>query len=320
MFNLKKGFGLFSIGILFLIGCSEPEHINSPLQDASSDLSALSKDFNPIEGDTPPEVGVVVEGVSVPGIALGFTRTQVEDSFGEPQWCQSSGNPGNQAYCSFPVDGGGQVNVHYRSADGGIANGTSDDVTFKIEWTEAVSGWNTTAGVNTTLAKENPGDVIAAYANAQVVYNQFGNIYSVIDYALGIEVLWIPDFYTGQTHIQMAIFYPLPDPPTTENLTRVASINLTTKKIKGKRQIEGFVKVVDDENNSVQGANVIAHWTLPDGSTLVVEDITSGTGNAFFEMTDVLRGSYSLTIQTVVLEGYTFDSDNSILTKNINVK
>lgn len=320
MFNFKKVLGLFVVAILFLGGCSDPENINSPLQDTGSDLSELSKNLNPLEEDSPPVEGVVVEGVSVPGIALGSTRAQVENAYGEPQWCQSSGNPGNQAYCSFPVDGGGQVNVHYRGADGGIANGTSDDVAFKVEWTEAVSGWNTTAGVNTTLAKENPGDVIAAYPNAQVVYNQFGNIYSVIDYPLGIEVLWIPDFYTGQTHIQMAIFYPMPDPPSIENHTRVASINLTSKKIRGKRQVEGFVKVVDDENNSVQGAYVIAYWTFPDGSTQVVEDITSRTGNAYFEIIDVTRGEYSLTIEDVVLEDYLFDSDKSILTKNINIR
>ena len=320
MFNLKFVLSLFVVAFLFLVGCSDPENINGPLQNVGSDLSSLSKNTNPFEEDIPPVEGIVVEGVSVPGISLGFTRAQVENSYGEPQWCQSSGNPGNQAYCSFPVNGGGQVNVHYRGADGGIANGTYDDVAFKIEWTEAVSGWVTTAGVNTTIAKENPGDVIDAYPNAQVVYNQFGNIYSVIDYPLGIEILWIPDFYTGQTHIQMAIFYSLPDPPSNESHTRVASINLTTKKIRGKRQVEGFVKIVDDENQSVQSANVIAHWTFPDGSTQVVEDITSSSGNAHFEITDVPRGRYSLNIQDVVYEGYTFDRLNSILSRSIDVR
>ena len=320
MFNLKFVLSLFVVAFLFLVGCSDPENINGPFQNVGSDLSSLSKNTNPIEGDTPPVEGLVVEGVSVPGISLGFTRAQVENTYGEPQWCQSSGNPGNQAYCSFPVNGGGQVNVHYRGADGGVANGTPDDVAFKIEWTEAVSGWITTAGINTTIAKENPGNVINAYPTAQVVYNQFGNIYSVIDYQLGIEILWIPDFYTGQTHIQMAIFYSLPDPPSNETHTRVAPINLTTKKIRGKRQVEGFVKIVDDENQSVQGANVIAHWIFPDGTNQVVEAITSSSGNAHFEITDVPRGIYSLSIQDVVYEGYTFDSENSILSKSIDVR
>lgn len=319
MYNFKKMLGLFVVALLFLVGCSDPEYINSPLQN-SSDMTEFSKNSNSLEGDTPPVEGIVVEGVSVPGIALGFTRAQVENSYGEPQWCQSNGNPGNQAYCSFPVIGGGQVNIHYRGADGGIANGTSDDVAFKVEWTEAVSGWTTTAGINTTIARENPGDVINAYPNAQVVYNQFGSIYSVIDYPQGIEVLWIPNFYTGEIQVQMAIFYPLPDPPTTENYARVVSITLTTKRIRGKRQVEGFVKVVDDENNSVQGANVIAHWTFPNGDTQAVEGETSHTGNASFKIINIPRGRYSLTIEDIELEGYTFDSDNSILNKIINVR
>jgi len=320
MLNFKFVLGLFVIAILVLVGCSDPEHINSPIQESSVNLHSLSKSSGQLEEEAPPVEGIVVEGVSVPGIALGFTRAQVEYTYGEPQWCQNGSTPGDQAYCSFPVDGGGQVNVHYRGADGGSANGTPDDVAFKIGWTEAVSGWTTTAGINTTFAKESPGDVISAYPNAQVVYNQFGNIYSVIDYPLGIEVLWIPDFYTGQTHVQMAIFYSLPDPPTTENYSRVASINLATKKIRGKRQVEGFVKVLDDQNQSVPGANVIAHWTFPSGTTQAVEGVTSNTGNAFFELINVPRGKYSLTIEDVVLEGYTFDSDNSILSKSINIR
>ena len=320
MFNFKMFQSLFVVAILFLVGCSDFEHVNVPTQNTDGAPSLLSKNSNIFGEDTPPEEGLVIEGESVPGISLGFSREQVENAYGEPQWCQSNGNPGNQAYCSFLVDGGGQVMVHYRGANGGIANGTADDVASKVEWTEAVSGWITTRGINTTLAKENSGDVLAAYPNAQVVYNQFGNIYSAIDYSLGIEVLWIPDFYTGQTHIQMAIFYSLPDPPTTENKTRVISINLTTKKIRGERQVEGFVKVVDEENNSVQGANVVAHWTFPDGSTQLVEDITSSTGNAYFGLINIPRGKYSLTIEDVVLEGHTFDSENSILTKSINAR
>ena len=95
---------------------------------------------------------------------------------------------------------------------------------------------------------------------------------------------------------------------------------ISSKKIRGKRQVEGFVKIMDDENQSVQGANVIAHWIFPDGSTQVVEDITSSSGNAHFEIIDVPRGIYSLNIQDVMYEGYTFDSENSILSKSIDVR
>ncbi|MFC2103680.1 carboxypeptidase-like regulatory domain-containing protein, partial [Bacteroidota bacterium] len=253
-------------------------------------------------------------------ISLGFIRAEVLDAYGEPQWCQSSGSPGNQAYCSFTVSGGGQADVFFRGADGGEANGTSDDVVFKIDWTEATSGWTTTAGINTTIAKENPEDVVTAYPDAQVNYTQSGTIRSVIDYLQGIEVIWVPDYLSGTTHIRMAIFYSTNPPPLPEKFTHVSSINLTSRKVRGKRHVEAFVKVQDEQNQSVPGATVIAHWTFPNGNTQLVEDATSNTGNAHFEIINVPRGTYTLTIDDIVREGYEFDSNNSVLSKSINVK
>lgn len=318
MFNFKLGIGLFVIVVLSLIGCSESDNINNPQNDSNSNFSTHLKSSGTTEA--PPAEGIVLEGVSVPGIALGFTRAQAEDAYGEPHSCQSSGSPGNKAYCSFPVSGGGQVNVHYRGADGGTANGSQDDVVFKIGWTEATSGWTTTAGVNTTLAKENPEAVITAYPDARVTYNQFGNIYSVIDYPLGIEIIWEPDFYTGQTHVRMAIFYSMVAPPLPEKLTRVTDINLTTRKVRGKRQVQAYVKVQDEQGQSARGANVFARWTFPDGSTQFVQDATSNSGNAYFEIIDIPRGAYNLTVDDVVLEGHVFDRVNSVLSASINVK
>jgi hypothetical protein len=320
MFNFKLGIGLFVIVVLSLIGCSESDNINNPQNDSNSSFSTLLKSPDAIEGDAPPAEGIVVEGVSVPGIALGFTRAQVEDAYGEPQSCQSSGSPGNKAYCSFPVSGGGQVSVHYRGADGGVPNGSPDDVVFKISWTEATSGWTTTAGVNTTLAKENPQAVVAAYPDARVTYGQSGNIYSVVDYPLGIEVIWVPDFYSGQTHVRMGIFYSMVAPPLPEKFTHISNINLTSRKVRGKRQVQAYVKVQDEQGQSVRGATVFARWTFPDGSNQFVEDATSNTGNAYFEIIDVPRGTYTLSIEDVALEGYEFDRVNSVLSESIRVR
>jgi len=306
-----------AISALLIVSCSDDNP--GPLTPENRNVS-LNKNIGNNQADTPPAEGTVVEGVSVPGIALGFTRAEVLSVYGEPQWCQSSGTPGNKSFCSFPVTGGGQVDIHFRGADGGSANGTSDDVVFKISWSEAVSGWVTTAGINTTLAKENPDDVIAAYPDARVTYTQFGTISSVIDYQQGIEILWVPDYLSGTTHINMGIFYSTDPPPLPEKFTHVSSINLTSRKVRGKRQVQGFVKVQDELNQSVQGATVIAHWTFPDGSVQSVEDVTSGTGNAHFEINSVPRGTYTLTVEDVVREGYEFDGENSVLGKSINVK
>lgn len=319
MLTYRLFIGFFVTVFLSLLGCSESENINNSPVDSKSSVSSLHKDSGTFEGSAPPMEGIVVEGISVPKIKLGFTRTQVEAAYGEPQWCQSSGIPGNNAFCSFPVEGGGQVDVHYRGADGGPATGSYDDVIFKADWTEEVDGWITTSGVNTTLAKENPEEVLSAYPNAQVTYNQYGSIYRVVDYLKGIEVLWIPDFYTGQIHIRMDIFYPMEEPPLSEKFSHITAINLTAQKIKGKRQIQAFIKVQDEQNQSVPGANVIAQWMLPDGSVQIMEDVTSGSGNAHFELIDVPRGTYTITIDDVVLEGYVFDFESSELNASIYV-
>ena len=102
----------------------------------------------------PPSEGVVVEGESVPGIAVGDTRAQVVASNGEPRYCQSGAVAGDHSYCTYDVDGApgsGHVWIRYRGPDGGNANNSPDDIVLTIDWYEAVSGWTTTAGVNTTL-------------------------------------------------------------------------------------------------------------------------------------------------------------------------
>lgn len=56
-----------------------------------------------------PAEGVAVEGVSVPGIALGFSRAQVQAAYGQPSSCQSGSVGGDCPLFAYPVDGGGQV-------------------------------------------------------------------------------------------------------------------------------------------------------------------------------------------------------------------
>jgi hypothetical protein len=300
-------------------GCSNDNSV-APIS-SNNDVTTKTAAGRPASDPGPPAEGIVVEGVSVPGIALGFTRAQVEDAYGDdPLWCQSGEVPGNKSYCAFAVGGGGQVEVRYRGADGGSASNSPDDVVHNIYWSEAVSGWTTTAGVNTTLASENPEAVIAAYPNARVTYNQFGNVYRVIDYPLGIDVIWVLNFYTGQTSIRMAIFYPMEAPPLPERLTHVYDIDLTEKKVKGQRQVRAFVRVRNEQQLAASGATVFARWTFPDGSTQAAESTTSGSGSAYLEINGIPRGTYILTVEDVVLEGYGFDSANSVLSESVKVK
>ena len=52
-----------------------------------------------------PGEGVVHEGDSVPGIALGDTRAEVEASYGAPASCQSVEVAGDRGSCAFDVEG-----------------------------------------------------------------------------------------------------------------------------------------------------------------------------------------------------------------------
>jgi hypothetical protein len=61
-------------------------------------------------------------------------------------------------------------------------------------------------------------------------------------------------------------------------------------------------------------------WTLPDGSSQAAEDLTSSSGYAYFEIDNAARGSYTLRVDDVVLDGHTFDRDNSVLSTSTNVK
>lgn len=273
-----------------------------------------------------PGAGEVVEGWLVPGIALGDSRAQVEGSIGSPQFCQSVEVAGDRASCSFPVEGGGTVSVRYRGADGGNAGNDPSDVVHGIRWYEQVSGWVTTAGVNTGLAAADPMAVTDAYPDAEVIYNMFGDIYRAVDYALGIEVTWVLDFYSGETHVNMAVFSPQgvtpppPPPPPADHEVYVADIDLSATKRKRERQVSAVVEIRDEQEQPASGAGVQATWILPDGSTESVEDVASMSGFAHFNVSSGQRGTYTLLVNGVELDDHEFDEGGSVLEESIRVK
>jgi hypothetical protein len=268
-----------------------------------------------------PDVGMVYEGVGVPGIDLGFTRAQVEAAYDDPSFCQSVEISGDFGSCSFPVSGGGQVDVRYRGADGGNAANSPDDIVYNIRWHEQVSGWTTTVGVNTTLAKADPDAVIAAYPEAQITYNSFGALYSVVAARQGIEIIWSPDFYSGTTHVSMAIFAPRPPAPQPVQQTYVESIDLTAAKSKGRREIRALVHVQNEQELAASGATVSATWAFPDGASQTIQEVTSSSGYAQFELRGSLdRGTYVLTVDDVTLDDYVFDQTGSVLSASVKAK
>ncbi len=273
-----------------------------------------------------PASGTVVEGKSVPGLALGDTRATAEASFGAPEGCRDFTGSDPDAFdaeCGFPVEGGGTVTLFFEGAEGGPSQGTPTDVVYRISWNQLVAGWTTTAGVNMTLALEDPDAVIAAYPDAQVVYNPlFGNVELIRDTSLGITIDYVPMFYVGKLAIFMSIYEPFESspPPPPEQVIKVKAVDLTVTKVKGNRTITGLVLVRDQTGYGAEGATVTATWLLPDGTTRQVSAATSDDGWAWFRLSGVKGGYYTLSVDDVVLEGYRFDSEGSVLSGAIRAK
>lgn len=270
----------------------------------------------PVLADAPAE-GTVVEGESVPGIALGFNRAQVEAAYGEPKFCQDLEINGDLAFCSFPVEGGGSVGVRYQGADGLYAINSPGDVVFQIGW--SASAWTTTAGVNTTLALEDRQAVANAYPNAEVTYDERGNITRVEDSQLGIVVKWIKNFYMFPDSVSMDIYTPPATLPEGSSI-RVSDIDWTVEKIKGRRHVKIVVSVQGEQGQPVYAANVVGTWTYPSGAQQTVTDATSNTGSAFFELYDARHGMWTFTVDDVLLDGHPPDRQNSLLSVSFRVK
>ncbi len=155
-----------------------------------------------------PVTGIVYEGKSVPGAALGATRAEIDRSFGSPARCAASSTSSTYT-CAYKVGGGGTVTVTYTTNFLLLAP-TPNDRASSIRWSQELSGWKTTAGITTRLALENPKAVVAAYPKATVTLNSRGEIIRVRDSRLGIQVDWQDASPVGenQRHVSMAIFSP----------------------------------------------------------------------------------------------------------------
>jgi len=269
-----------------------------------------------------PASGVVIEGVSAPGVSLGDSRAELEAAYGSPLFCQSVEAAGDMAACDYPVEGGGQVSIRYRGPDGGNAANSPADLTHAIRWYEAVSGWVTTTGVNTALAKTDPDAVLDAYPNGEVAYNMFGDLYRLTDRELGVEVIWALNFYTGLTHVNMAIFGEtiINPPPPPDQQTHVADIELSSSRKKRVRRVDASVEIQNESGEPAGAALVRVHWVLPDSSAVDQLDVTSLSGFAHFNLSGIARGNYTLIVDEVDLENHDFDSGGSVLEASIRVK
>lgn len=266
-----------------------------------------------------PEFGTVIEGQSVPGVALGSTREQVEAAYGEPTRCQSVETAGDAASCTWILEdyigqGGdvqSQVNTRYRGLDGGSASNDPSDVVTNISW-YGIDGWFTTTGINALFAVDNQDAVFTLYPDA-IIFNQSLFDTHMTAYEDGFSVSWHTAYLSGFTTVRMSVFEPRDPPPPREPSVNVSEINMDLYK----RQVIGEVRVLNDLNWRVRGAEVYATWTLPNGTTRAAEGTTDSFGLVVFVVNKARKGAYTLTIDDVVVEDHPFDFENSVLSASI---
>ena len=260
-----------------------------------------------------PGEGIVVEGVSVPGIALGDSRATVEASVGQPSNCVSNNDPPTMESCRFDVEGGGWVSVRYKGPDGGDATGSPYDVVARIQWSEDVDGWVTSAGISIPMIKFDRQLAMDTYPDAVLFYNDFGSLVRLTDYDQGISISWdaVYIFFSAS----MSIFEPYPyTPPPPPDYIRVSDIQMTDTR----RSVTANVFVVDDGNQPVEGAGVSGFWVYPlnknNNTNLFVSGTTGADGKVIFKIGDkACPGDYRITIENVTKAGYVFDKNGSIL-------
>jgi hypothetical protein len=171
-----------------------------------------------------PEFGTIIEGESVPDVALGYTREQVEAAYGEPTRCQSGATPGDAASCTWILEdyigqGGdvqSQVNMRYRNSGGGNANDDPNDIVSGISWS-GIDGWYTTTGFNALFAVNNQDAVIELYPDGIVFHQSLFDTH-LTAYEDGISVSWHTAYLNGFTSVRMSIFEPRDPPPPPEPL------------------------------------------------------------------------------------------------------
>lgn len=267
-----------------------------------------------------PAQGVAVEGVSVPGAALGDTRAEIETGIGQPNWCQDVDLGGDQGACSFPIDGGEAVLLRFRSPDGTAASGGPTDTLYEAAWGDIDVAWTTSAGVSIASALADREAVAAAYPQADVIRDSSGVIQQVEDVELGVRVRWTVSPYTNAISARIFIFEPQPPVPSGERSMRVASLEMMAAKERGTKTITAVLRVLDERGLPVSGAQVFATWLFPSGATESTSShYTSEGGYEVYAVINPRRGTYTLTVDDIVLDGFALDRDASVLSASITM-
>jgi hypothetical protein len=306
-------FGCSGDGHRSTVGPDSDVIVGHPTQNSKQILNLAATHA---ESSIPTE-GTVIEGVSVPGVALGDTRLDVYASWGLPYSRTSYHVTGYSKY-QFGSPFIGWAWVTFKAPEGSEQTENPDDIVTNVQWGEGFPDWVTTEGINTYIAEYEIEAVLAAYPDADVTYYQYSwypdYVFSVTDYMRGIRVERPWNIYGGNASIFMSIFEPgpPPDPPDPPDRIRVTDVTLTGYKVKGKENIVGTIQLETSTGDSAEGATISAYWSLPNGSKVQKQGTADSNGQITFTLTNVTKkGTHYLFVTDVVLEGFMYDKYNS---------
>ena len=101
------------------------------------------------------------------------------------------------------------------------------------------------------------------------------------------------------------------------NCLRSTALYLNSRLRNGQETLKGQVKVRNENGGKVSHADVSVSWTLRDGSSLLQVRSTNNRGRAIFRIPSIGLGTYTITVTNIAKTGWTFDPDNSVLSKTI---
>jgi len=237
----------------------------------------------------------------------------------------------------FAYSFGHAINDHGQVA--GSSSIAQGDVSHVVRYTDGV-GLEDLGGISNrdrAWGINNHGTVVgeARLNGVQRGFVSFGQglipLDELIDQSLGWGILVARDIndagqiaataynnITGQTHAVRLQPTSAPPPACSFQCLRVSDIELSAKaKSRGSVvTVTAKIRVADEDGRPLSNAYVLGRWTLPGGETSSFNLFTDKWGVATTQQS-AGPGTYVVTVDNVILSQYTFDPDNSVLTKSI---
>lgn len=135
---------------------------------------------------------------------------------------------------------------------------------------------------------------------------------SGIAYSANGETAYVMTFVNGANKTYLNAVDTNPSLPSASTIVRSSEITLDARSKRNSVSMKATVSVTDENGAGVSGAMVQASWTLPDGSVEQQVVTTSGGGEATFSLSGP-GGIYRIDVTDISKDGYSFDSQHSLL-------